>query len=356
MAITGLNKGVKFGTKHSLTNWGIYLKSRAKISPPEPKTTYIEIAGRDGDIDASEALTGFPTYHDRNIEMEFTILKPREFWSETYSDIMDYMHGKVMRIIFDEAPDYYYEGRITVGEWDSENKKSTLNISAKVYPYKKAVQSTLSDWLWNPFNFESGIIRSGYTNLAVSEDENTTLQVTASRMPTSPKYVVTLTDSNPTLTWFSAISPYDMETLEIVTIEHKKTMCRLKLSNLDLKYSVQCFEKNGNEYQDIGFLNSAGAIRNQETPIWLTGEVITPPNTYWLLTLMRQDGGEIATSAGSSLTARACMTVKASNNSNKYALFSGTNSVPQIIVRDSAVTLTFRGNGTVSVDYQHGRF
>lgn len=356
MAITGLNKGVTFGTKNSLTEWGIYLKSRAKISPPEPKTTYIEIAGRDGDIDASESLTGFPTYKDRTIEMEFTILKPREFWSETYSDIMDYMHGRTMRIIFDEAPDYYYEGRITVGTWDSERKKGTLPISAKVYPFKKAVQSTLSDWLWNPFNFESGIIRNGYRNLTVTEDENTTLQVTASRMPTSPKYVVSLTDSNPTLTWNSAISPYDMETPEIVTLVHEKTMCRLKLSNLALKYSVQCFVKNGDEFQDIGFLTSAGAVRNQETPIWLTGEVITPPNTYWLLTLMRQDGGEIATSAGSSLTARACMTVKASNNANKYALFSGTNSVPEIIVRESAVTLSFRGNGTVSVDYQQGRF
>lgn len=361
MAITGLNKGVKFGNKNSLTEWGIYLKSRAKISPPEPKTTYIEIAGRDGDIDASEALTGFPTYYDRNIEMEFTILKPREFWSETYSDIMDYMHGKVMRIIFDEAPDYYYEGRITVGEWDSENKKSTLNISAKVYPYKKAVQSTLSDWLWNPFNFESGIIRSGYTNLAVSEDENTTLQVTASRMPTSPKYVVTLTDSNPTLTWFQgtmyAGQNDQVGTPVLYTIQHEPTMSRLKLSNLAFKYAVECYEKHSDDnYEFLGYLNSAGAIRNQETPIWLTGEVITPPNTYWLLTLMRQDGGEIATSTGSSLTAKACMTVKASNNSNKYALFSGTNSVPQIIVRDSAVTITFRGNGTVSVDYQHGRF
>lgn len=356
MSITGLNKGVTFGNKNSLRDWGIYLKNRPSISPPEPKTSYIEIAGRDGDIDASESLTGYMNYKDRDIEMEFTIIDPREFWSEKYSEIMDYMHGRKMRIIMDEAPDYYYEGRITVGTWDSERKKSTLPISAKVYPYKKAVQSTLSDWLWDPFNFESGIIRSGYTNLTVTEDENTTLSVTGSRMPTSPKYVVTLTDSNPSLSWFSAVSPYDMETPQLVTINHEKTMSRLKLSNALMKFSVQCFEKVGNEYNDIGFLTSAGAVRNQDAPIWLTDEVITPPNTYWLLTLQRLDGSDIATSAGSALTARACMTVKASNNANKYALFSGTNTVPEIIVRESAVTLTFRGNGTVSVDYQHGRF
>lgn len=357
MSITGLNKGVTFGNKNSLRDWGIYLKNRPSISPPEPKTSYIEIAGRDGDIDASESLTGYMNYKDRDIEMEFTIIDPREFWSEKYSEIMDYMHGRKMRIIMDEAPDYYYEGRITVGTWDSERNKSTLPISAKVYPYKKAVQSTLSDWLWDPFNFESGIIRSGYTNLAVTEDENTTLSVTGSRMPTSPKYVVTLTDSNPTLNWAAGrIYSGQNDSVGIPDIylyQYQSVMSRIKLSNAALKFAVDCYDENENF---LGYLNSAGAIRNQEAPIWLTDEVITPPNTKWLITAVRQDGGDIATSAGSAISARACMTVKASNNANKYALFSGTNTVPEIIVRESAVTLTFRGNGTVSVDYQHGRF
>ena len=353
MSITGLNKGVKFGNKNSLTDWGIYLKNRPSISPPEPKTSYIEIAGRDGDIDATESLTGYVNYHDRTIEMEFTIIDPREFWSEKYSEIMDYMHGKSMRIIMDEAPDYYYEGRITVGTWDSERKKSTLPISAKVYPFKRAVQSTLSDWLWNPFNFESGVIRSNYRNLSVSEDENTTLTVTASRMPTSPKYVVALTDSNPTVEWSQGTITGGSNASSDAAIRTGMCdgLCVIRVTNSALKYAVAVYNDSGT-YQ--GWLNSAGNA--QTNIVYYTGQKITPPTQKFRIVAFRQDGEDILPSAGSAITARICMTVKASNNSTTYPLLSGTNTVEEIIVRESDVTLTFRGNGTVSVDYQQGRF
>lgn len=353
MSITGLNKGVKFGTKNSLTDWGIYLKSRAAISPPEPKTSYIEIAGRNGDIDATESLTGYVTYKDRTIEMEFTIIDPREFWSEKYSEIMDYMHGKKMRIIFDEAPDYYYEGRISVGTWDSERKKSTLPISAKVYPFKRAVQSTLSDWLWDPFNFESGVIRSEYKNIAVTEEDGATLSVTASRMPTSPKYVVSLTDSNPTLTWAQGTisGGSDASSSTAIRTGLCDGLCVIRISNSALKYAVAVYDDNGTY---LGWLNSAGNA--QTNIVYYTGEKITPPTRKFRIVAFRTDGEDILPSAGSAITAKVCITVKASNNSKTYALLSGTNTQAEIIVRESAVTLTFKGNGTVSVDYQQGRF
>lgn len=351
--ISGLNKGVKFGSKNSLTDWGIYLKGRPKISPPTPKTRYVKIAGMDGDLDVSEQLTGYMQYEMRELEMEFTILKPREFWTETYSDIMDYMHGKSMQIIMDEAPDYYYEGRVTVGDWDSENKKSTLTISALVKPYKIAVQSTLSDWLWNPFNFESGVIRSNYRNLTVTEDANTTLQVTASRMPTSPKYVVTLTDSNPTVTWSQGTINAGAEEASTTAIRTNLIdgLCVIRITNALLKYAVAVYDDDGNY---LGWLNNAG--NPQTNVIYYTGEKTTPPTRKFRIVAFRQDGTDILPTVGSSITARICMTVKASNNPTTYALVAGTNSQSAIKVRETAVTLTFRGNGTVSVDYRQGRF
>jgi hypothetical protein len=71
-----------------------------------------------------------------------------------------------MKIILDEDPSYYYIGRVTVNEWESDKRTSVITITADVDPYKYRMQSTTEDWLWDPFNFETGVIRY-YRNLPV---------------------------------------------------------------------------------------------------------------------------------------------------------------------------------------------
>ena len=129
--------GVTFGDKHSFRDWGLILKSRPVIAPPNPKTVYNDMPEADGSIDLTDYLTGNVHFENRKITCVFNVLDAREYWSSKYSEILNYLHGKRMKLIFDEDPDYYYIGRFKVDSWDSEEKVSTITISCEVEPWKK---------------------------------------------------------------------------------------------------------------------------------------------------------------------------------------------------------------------------
>lgn len=129
--------GVIFGDKHSYRDWGLLTKSRPKISPPQAKLKLIQVPGSDAVIDLTERLTGQVHYEMRTIKFEFIVMEKRERWPSLHSEILNYMHGKRIRIIMDDDPNFYYEGRVTVGSLDPEKKTAVLEMEAQVEPYKR---------------------------------------------------------------------------------------------------------------------------------------------------------------------------------------------------------------------------
>lgn len=179
--------GVTFGSKHSYRDWGLILKSRPVISPPSPKTVYIDIPASDGVIDLTESLTGDVKFENRTITCEFNVLNARSEWSSIYSDILGFLHGQQMKVIFDEDPTYCYMGRFKVNEWKSDKKTSTITIEGNVEPYKLEMFSSLEDWVWDIFNFETGIARE-YGNIRV--DGNLTFTIEGNRKSVVPYFIV----------------------------------------------------------------------------------------------------------------------------------------------------------------------
>ena len=185
--------GVTFGSKHSYRDWGLILKSRPVISPPPPKTVYVDVPASDGIIDLTESLTGDVKFGNRTITCEFNVLDARKRWSNIYSEILDFLHGQQMRTILDEDPTYYYAGRLKVNEWKSDKKTSTITIEGSVEPYKMELFGSLEDWEWDAFNFETGIIRD-YKDLMV--DEYLTLEIEGTRKPVVPTFIVSSDKGN----------------------------------------------------------------------------------------------------------------------------------------------------------------
>lgn len=183
--------GVTFGEKHSYRNWKLITKSRPKIGSPSPKTNYIDIPEADGKLDLTESLTGEVKFENRKITFEFTVIEARERWTTIYSDIMNYLHGKKVRLILDEDPNHYYWGRFEIDEWKSDKRTSVLAITGDVDPYKYDMMSSLEDWLWDSFNFETDVIRE-YKDLVV--DGTLDFTVYGSRMSYVPSFIVNSTD------------------------------------------------------------------------------------------------------------------------------------------------------------------
>lgn len=129
--------GVSFDDYHTLDDWGLYLAEPVTVSPPEAQTHYIEVPGRDGPIDLSEA-NGRLAYNNREMEFDFVCQKRRTEWPKVHHDVLNTLHGKSMKIILDEDSDYYYEGRVYVEKWgtDAEKKMEFPVITADVGPFK----------------------------------------------------------------------------------------------------------------------------------------------------------------------------------------------------------------------------
>lgn len=129
--------GVIFNDKHSYRDWALVCKTRPKVSPPAPKTKLIQVPGSDKVIDLTQALTGEVHYEPRTITFEFVLTAPRETWASLYSDILTYLHGQTVNMIMDNDPNWFYTGRVTVGDLEADKKMGTLTMEATVEPYKR---------------------------------------------------------------------------------------------------------------------------------------------------------------------------------------------------------------------------
>lgn len=136
-------RGVKFGDYHSYDTWKLMLRKAVEVTKPKPKTHYVEIPGMNGALDLSTAMTGEMRYEDREIICRFVTLSERDEWPVTESDMLEKLHGQEMKIVLDDDPDYYYLGRVTVGDAVQLNKSVEVEITAQVKPYKTSHDGTV---------------------------------------------------------------------------------------------------------------------------------------------------------------------------------------------------------------------
>ena len=191
---------IVYGDKNTWDDWHIVPASRPVFLPPDVKTNYVDIPGADGHIDLSEALSGEPLYKNRSGSTTFYVMNGYKPWEHIYSEIMNYLHGQKMQVYLEDDPFYYYEGRFSVNTWRSEKSRSEIVIDYNVAPYKLYRFSSAEKWLWDPFDFLSGIVRE-YDNLTV--DGTYVLTVVGGRKSVIPNFIVTLenTDNPILLTW-----------------------------------------------------------------------------------------------------------------------------------------------------------
>lgn len=149
-----------FGNKDSWKDWHLIPSSRPVFAMPEVKNNFVDVPGADSGIDLSEVLSGYPVYKNRNGSFKFIVDPNHSEWSAKLSEIMNYLHGKRLRAILTDESDYFYEGRFWVDSWESGSNVSSITIGYDVEPYKRNVVGTLDEWIWDSFNFETGVIQN----------------------------------------------------------------------------------------------------------------------------------------------------------------------------------------------------
>lgn len=161
---------------------GWFLKWR-KLAAPKPKTDYVSVWGRDGDIDLTESETdGQVFYENRELTMDMVYIG--EDWTDAYSELLDMLHGKECAVQFLNDPYWYWAGRIIASLY--EHKPHSLAMSGIMFPYKLSVAK----------------VTKSVTVSGAIESNGVEVVLPSSRMRVSPKVtVVAGTGESVTLKW-----------------------------------------------------------------------------------------------------------------------------------------------------------
>jgi len=133
--------GVKFGDKHSITDWDLLMTDRG-YQDAEVDENYITIPGANGEKDLTEAF-GDVKYKPRTLSPSFDMFQKPSGWLNLKDEITNYLHGKKMKIIYDVDPDYYYLGRCKVASFSSDFTVAHITIEAKCEPFKYKINPTI---------------------------------------------------------------------------------------------------------------------------------------------------------------------------------------------------------------------
>ena len=175
---------ILFGDKNTYKDYKLLIQSLL-ISTPNPKEELIDIPGADGELDFSESLTGDIKYQKRTITISLAKRKNESCLAE-YSRIQNDLHSKIMKIILSEDANFYYYGKVKVKDYDRYSLLHTIDIECDVEPYKYDLTSSDEDWLWDPFDFETGIINETRDLIVDGELE---VSILGRRQKVVPKFV-----------------------------------------------------------------------------------------------------------------------------------------------------------------------
>lgn len=122
-------------TYNTWDNWHLIPTKRPHMGPPELDFLYqnelqyepldlLNIPGQEG------------INKQRQGSWEFAVVNGYRDWASLYTEIMTKLHGRIMTIAFEDDPGYYYRGRVSVTNWDSQESYSVITIEALCEPYK----------------------------------------------------------------------------------------------------------------------------------------------------------------------------------------------------------------------------
>ena len=183
---------------NTLKDWYLVPLGRPVINPPAQKRSTIDIPGANGILDVSNSLTHYPVFENRTGQLQFAKLNdvPGNDWLTVYTKIMKFLQGNEVKMFLEEDQKFYYEGQVWVENWDSRNDGtwSEVTLGYDLQPYRRAIYSSVDDWLWDPFNFETDVIQQTiFTRIEVNSDDWVEHDFTGliDMMPVMPRFVVT---------------------------------------------------------------------------------------------------------------------------------------------------------------------
>ncbi len=157
MQITVESTGKVFDT---LSDWGLAVGNNDYIGDPVQETNYINIPGASAMLDLSEVITGRPVFKYRPIKVLLGGRKKRLNWDAIISQYRNEIEGQVVRLTFSNDMNFFWRGRVNITNFNRVRELGQFTLAIpQAEPYKYDIFTSEDEWLWDPFDFEQGVIR-----------------------------------------------------------------------------------------------------------------------------------------------------------------------------------------------------
>ena len=138
--------------------YGLIPTSRPVIAPPAPQLKFEDVPGGSGSLDLSQVLSNEINYYDRSGSLEFMLAPDANNggldinWEDVYSELVTFLGSGRVRLWTSENAwgepvfsSYYYEGRMTVSNWQTDKSWEKVTIDYRFDPYKYASEPFVSE-------------------------------------------------------------------------------------------------------------------------------------------------------------------------------------------------------------------
>lgn len=221
---------------NTLKDWGIVPIGRPIIAPPQQKINQIDIPGANGVLDLSNSLTKYPVFNNRTGSLKFAVYGDVRDTPTAYTKMMRFLQGTNVKMLLEDNLEFFYEGRVFVDSVDAkyDGTWSEIDLGYDLAPYRKNVHTSIDEWLWDPFNFETDVIQDTTFNA---------IQITASASGTWQEFDFSgLVDSMPVMPVFT-----------VDTINNQPMQAQLYNSDLGINWKTFSLPEGSNSFYDLIF-------------------------------------------------------------------------------------------------------
>ena len=168
---------VRFDGMDSYDEWGYHLAHKV-IGEAEPKYNLVQVPGGVGYIDLTNAL-GVMGYNEREIEFTMKDIAAHSEFVRHYSSMQADIHGKRCKVTLSDDPDYYWDGRCSVGAMEQDGTACYVPVVVICQPYKLKQSKTV---------VQDDSLTGEYKEIVLSNDTMPTIPTITVQQETSIQY------------------------------------------------------------------------------------------------------------------------------------------------------------------------
>jgi len=130
--------------------------TNVEIEDAQARRYTVDVPGRDGTLDLSEALGGV-YFANREITLEFACINyTTQRFIDISSRLRNALNGRMCRLTISSDIAHFWRGRCQVDSTRGSLEHTAITVTMNAEPHKYSVIGSYEPWQWSPFSFIDG--------------------------------------------------------------------------------------------------------------------------------------------------------------------------------------------------------